>query len=96
MLVVQTPLPCSHHSPRMLSDNGNLVFSTGDNKEIRFQPSATGRVRVGDEDLTLLVTQVGLRHTRHRHPQGLSGWSGSPEGSLAWFPAGRGGCASTS
>ncbi|XP_059901037.1 cubilin [Gadus macrocephalus] len=44
--------------PRMLSDKGNLVFSTGDNKEIRFQPSASGRVKVGDQDLTLLLTQI--------------------------------------
>jgi hypothetical protein len=46
----------------MLSDKGNLVFSTGDNKEIRFQPSASGRVKVGDQDLTLLLTQVRSDH----------------------------------
>uniref|UniRef100_A0A672HTS6 Cubilin (intrinsic factor-cobalamin receptor) n=1 Tax=Salarias fasciatus TaxID=181472 RepID=A0A672HTS6_SALFA len=44
--------------PRMLSDNGHLVFTTGNNKEIRFQPSASGRVKVGDEDLSVLLTQI--------------------------------------
>ncbi|XP_053714419.1 cubilin isoform X1 [Synchiropus splendidus] len=48
----------TNDQPRMLSDNGNLVFSTGDNKEIRFLPSASGRVKVGDEDLTLLLNQI--------------------------------------
>ncbi|KAF0028409.1 hypothetical protein F2P81_019496 [Scophthalmus maximus] len=42
----------------MLSDNGHLVFTTGDNKEIRFQTSASGRVKVGNEDLTLLLSQI--------------------------------------
>ncbi|XP_053268342.1 cubilin [Pleuronectes platessa] len=45
----------SNEQPRMLSDNGHLVFITGDNKEIRFQ---TGQVKVGDEDLTLLLSQI--------------------------------------
>lgn len=44
----------------MLSDNGHLVFTTGDNKEIRFQTSASGRVKVGNEDLTLLLSQVSF------------------------------------
>lgn len=47
----------------MLSDNGHLVFTTGDQKEIRFQTSASGRVKVGDEDLTQLLSQVKLRLT---------------------------------
>ncbi|XP_060950209.1 cubilin [Limanda limanda] len=45
----------SNDQPRMLSDNGHLVFITGENKEIRFQ---TGQVKVGDEDLTLLLSQI--------------------------------------
>ncbi|CAL8311895.1 unnamed protein product [Merluccius merluccius] len=48
----------SNDLPRMVSDNGNLVFSTGDTREIRFQTSASGRVKVGDEDLTLLMGQI--------------------------------------
>ncbi|KAK7881367.1 hypothetical protein WMY93_029776 [Mugilogobius chulae] len=44
--------------PRMLSDNGHLVFSPGNNKDICFKPSASGRVKVGDEDLTQLITQI--------------------------------------
>ncbi|KAM6900418.1 cubilin [Xenentodon cancila] len=44
--------------PRMLSDNGHLVFSTEDDKEIRFQTSASGRVKVGNEDLTQLLSQI--------------------------------------
>ncbi|XP_072307339.1 cubilin [Eucyclogobius newberryi] len=44
--------------PRMLSDNGHLVFSPGNNKDICFRPSVSGRVKVGDEDLTLLMTQI--------------------------------------
>eukprot|EP00064_Thunnus_orientalis_P008248 superscaffoldBa00000971_g8271 len=47
----------SNDQPRMLSDNGHLIFTTGDNKEIRFQTSASGRVKVGDEDLTQLLSQ---------------------------------------
>uniref|UniRef100_A0A3B5L191 Cubilin n=1 Tax=Xiphophorus couchianus TaxID=32473 RepID=A0A3B5L191_9TELE len=42
----------------MLSENGHLVFKTGDNKEIRFEPSSSGRVKVGNEDLTQLLSQV--------------------------------------
>ncbi|KAM6953504.1 cubilin [Aplochiton taeniatus] len=42
----------------MVSENGHLVFSTGENKEIHFQTSASGRVKVGNEDLTQLLSQV--------------------------------------
>ncbi|CAG5895667.1 unnamed protein product [Menidia menidia] len=44
--------------PRMFSDSGHLVFTTGDSKDIRFQASASGRVKVGDEDLTQLLSQI--------------------------------------
>ncbi|MEQ2183026.1 hypothetical protein GOODEAATRI_028354 [Goodea atripinnis] len=44
--------------PRMMSDNGHLVFTTGDNKEIRFEPSSSGRIKVGTEDLTQLLSQI--------------------------------------
>nr|XP_020470999.1 cubilin [Monopterus albus] len=48
----------SNDQPRMLSENGHLVFTPGDNKDIRFQTSASGRVKVGDEDLTQLLSQI--------------------------------------
>ncbi|XP_019897556.2 cubilin [Esox lucius] len=47
----------SNDQPCMLSDNGNLVFSTN-NKEIRFQTSGSGSVKVGTEDLTQLLSQI--------------------------------------
>lgn len=42
----------------MLSDSGHLVFSTAKDKDIRFQTSETGRVKVNDEDLTQLLGQA--------------------------------------
>ncbi|XP_074549445.1 cubilin [Halichoeres trimaculatus] len=48
----------SNDQPRMLSDNGHLVFTTGDSKEIRFQSSASGRIKVNNEDLTQLLSQI--------------------------------------
>uniref|UniRef100_A0A3P8P3D4 Cubilin n=1 Tax=Astatotilapia calliptera TaxID=8154 RepID=A0A3P8P3D4_ASTCA len=48
----------SNDQPSMVSDNGHLVFTTGDNKEIRFQTSASGRVKVGNEDLTQLLMLI--------------------------------------
>ncbi|KAG7527098.1 cubilin [Solea senegalensis] len=48
----------SSEQPRMLSDNGHLVFTTGDNKEIRFQTSTSGQVKVNNEDLTQLLSQI--------------------------------------
>lgn len=50
----------------MVSENGHLVFSTH-NKEIRFQTSGSGSVKVGDEDLTQLMSQV------HTHTRVLNG-----------------------
>ena len=44
----------------MQSENGHLVFTTGSNKEIRFQTSPSGRVKVDDEDLTQLLKQVSV------------------------------------
>lgn len=49
----------------MVSDNGHLVFTTGDNKEIRFQTSASGRVKVGNEDLTQLLSQVSFTSSKY-------------------------------
>lgn len=47
--------------PHMLSDSGHLIFTTGNNKEIRFQTSESGRVKVNNEDLTQLLSQVNFR-----------------------------------
>ncbi|RVE59186.1 hypothetical protein OJAV_G00201620 [Oryzias javanicus] len=46
------------NQPRMLADDGHLVFTTGDNKDIRFQTSGSGRVKVEDEDLSQLLIQI--------------------------------------
>uniref|UniRef100_A0A3Q1IYA9 Uncharacterized protein n=1 Tax=Anabas testudineus TaxID=64144 RepID=A0A3Q1IYA9_ANATE len=43
--------------PRILSDNGHLVFTTGESKEIRFQTTA-GQVKINNEDLTQLLVQI--------------------------------------
>nr|XP_033495310.1 cubilin [Epinephelus lanceolatus] len=48
----------SSDQPRMLSEGGHLVFTTGDNNEIRFQTPASGRVKVNNEDLTQLLNQI--------------------------------------
>ncbi|XP_056290732.1 cubilin [Pseudoliparis swirei] len=48
----------ANDQPRMLSDDGHLVFSTGDGKEIRFQTSGSGLVKVDNEDLTQLLSQI--------------------------------------
>lgn len=42
----------------MQSDNGHLVFTTGNNKEIRFQTSEAGRIKVNSKDLTQLLDQA--------------------------------------
>ncbi|CAM9270170.1 unnamed protein product, partial [Lampetra planeri] len=48
----------SNDQPRVLSDDGHLVFSTGGGKEIRFMVSESGRVKVGNEDLSQLLPQI--------------------------------------
>lgn len=44
----------------MISDNGHLVFKTGNNKEIRFQTSESGQIKVDNEDLIQLLSQVSF------------------------------------
>lgn len=44
----------------MLSDDGHLIFTTGTNKEIRFQTAESGRVKVNNEDLSQLLSQVNV------------------------------------
>ncbi|XP_076027535.1 cubilin [Genypterus blacodes] len=48
----------STDQPRMITQDGNLIFSTGDSNEIRFQTSSSGKVKVGNEDLSLLLAQI--------------------------------------
>ncbi|KAG9276492.1 cubilin [Astyanax mexicanus] len=48
----------SSSQPRMISENGNLIFSAGNNKDINFQTSGTGKVKVGGEDLTQQINQI--------------------------------------
>ncbi|XP_064190205.1 cubilin [Anguilla rostrata] len=50
----------SNDQPRMVSDSGHLIFSTGDHKNIRFQTSGSGTVQVGSEDLTQLIGQIKI------------------------------------
>lgn len=42
----------------MLSDRGHLVFATAKDKDIRFQTSETGSVKVNNEDLIQLLGQA--------------------------------------
>ncbi|KAG2458577.1 CUBN protein, partial [Polypterus senegalus] len=44
--------------PRLTTDNGNLVFHTGNSKNIEFRAGPSGRVKIGDEDLTELLKQI--------------------------------------
>lgn len=46
------------NQPRMLSDNGDLVFIPSSNKDICFRPTGSGKVKVGQEDLTQLISQI--------------------------------------
>ncbi|XP_076146859.1 cubilin [Alosa pseudoharengus] len=48
----------SSDQPRMVSESGHLIFSTGDHKDIRFQTGGSGSVKVGTEDLTQVLNQV--------------------------------------
>lgn len=44
--------------PRMISKDGHLTFMPANNKDIYFDTSGTGRVKVGNEDLTEQLKQV--------------------------------------
>ncbi|XP_017555843.2 cubilin [Pygocentrus nattereri] len=48
----------SNTQPRMISENGHLTLSAGNNKDINFQTSGTGKVKVGGEDLTQQLNQI--------------------------------------
>lgn len=42
----------------MISKDGHLTFMPGNNKDIHFDTSGTGHVKMGNEDLTELLKQV--------------------------------------
>lgn len=44
--------------PSMLSESGHLVFASAKDKDIRFQTSEAGRIKVNNEDLIHLLGQV--------------------------------------
>lgn len=44
--------------PSMLSEGGHLVFAAAKDKDIRFQTSEAGRVKVNNEDLIQLLGQA--------------------------------------
>lgn len=44
--------------PRMISKDGHLTFMPANNKDIYFDTSGAGRVKVGNEDLTEQLKQV--------------------------------------
>lgn len=45
----------------MLSESGHLVFASAKDKDIRFQTSEAGRVKVNNEDLIQLLGQARFR-----------------------------------
>lgn len=47
--------------PSMRSESGHLVFATAKDKDIRFQTSEAGRVKVNNEDLIQLLGQARFR-----------------------------------
>ncbi|KAL8573028.1 hypothetical protein ACOMHN_010458 [Nucella lapillus] len=41
--------------PRLLTENGNLVFQCGNNKNINFRPAPGGNVYIGSDNLTYIA-----------------------------------------
>ncbi|XP_067863171.1 cubilin [Heptranchias perlo] len=44
--------------PRMTSNNGNLIFQTGNLKNIEFKTSPSGRIKLNNDDLEQLLIQI--------------------------------------
>ncbi|XP_071826204.1 cubilin-like isoform X2 [Apostichopus japonicus] len=44
--------------PRIVTTDGHLLFQTGDNHNITFKTGVTGRVVIGDDDLTDIINTV--------------------------------------
>lgn len=47
-----------HNRPRLSSEQGNLVFYAGSGKNIEFRTGPLGKVKINEEDLTDLFSQV--------------------------------------
>ena len=47
----------------MVTDQGHLTFQTGDNHNITFKTSGSGRVVMGDYDLLAVVDMVNFNRT---------------------------------
>lgn len=47
-----------HNRPRLSSEQGNLVFHVGSNKNIEFRTGPLGKVKFNEEDLAELFSQV--------------------------------------
>ncbi|CAH2282322.1 cubilin [Pelobates cultripes] len=45
--------------PRISSENGNLIFSTCQAKNIEFKTDSQGKVKINNDDLTDLLVQIG-------------------------------------
>ncbi|MEE6466793.1 hypothetical protein FKM82_007054 [Ascaphus truei] len=43
---------------RMSSESGNLIFSTSQSKNIEFKTGSYGKIKINDDDLTELLTQI--------------------------------------
>ncbi|KAG8573749.1 hypothetical protein GDO81_012532 [Engystomops pustulosus] len=44
--------------PRMSSENGNLIFSVSQTKSIEFKTGSYGKIKLNDDDLTELLSQI--------------------------------------
>ncbi|XP_053569959.1 cubilin [Bombina bombina] len=48
----------SNDQPRMSSENGNLIFSPSQTKNIEFKTGTYGKIKVNEDDLAELLTQI--------------------------------------
>lgn len=47
-----------HNRPRLSSEHGNLVFHAGSSKNIEFRTGSLGKIKINEEDLAELFSQV--------------------------------------
>ncbi|XP_069067650.1 cubilin [Pleurodeles waltl] len=47
-----------NEQPRMSSENGNLFFLTGSTKNIEFKTGSHGKIKLNDDDVTELLSQI--------------------------------------
>ncbi|XP_053323004.1 cubilin [Spea bombifrons] len=60
--------------PRMTSENGNLIFSTGLTKNIEFTTGSHGKIKINNDDLTDLLVQI------HKNKEEIEGVKGNMVG----------------